>query len=305
MLLVNEAATQFFYRIVELHAYHQATASHFLDAGNLFQFREQVFAHFSCVLHQLLFLEDFEHGDGSGAAEVVAAEGGAQHSVHGFEGFATNERAHGVTVANAFCHGHDVGFDATPLMRKEFSRTAVTALYLVEDEHHAGFAGQLAQLLHKFRGRNLDAAHALNAFYDHGCHIAFGNFRPHGFNVAKWHDGYVGCGIHGCLYLGIVGGFHRERGASVECLAEGYHAWLSGVKRCQFHRILVGFGSGVDEKQLIVGVAANAAQFFCQFHLQAIHHRIAVKHQLLGLAFEGFHVVRVAVAHRNHGMAAI
>ena len=200
-----------------------------------------MFAHFSCVLHQLLFLEDFEHGDGSGAAEVVAAECGAKHSINRLELWTTDECAHGVAVADAFRHRHDVGFDAAPLVGEEFARTAVSALNLVEDKHHATFLGEGAELVHKFVGWNLNAAHALNALDNYRCHIAFGDFSLHGIDVAERHDGHVRRGIDGGLDFGIVGGFNGKRGATVERLAEGDYAWLASVERCQLHRVFVGF----------------------------------------------------------------
>ncbi len=91
----------------------------------------------------------------------------------------------------------------------------------------------------------------------------------------------------------------------MESLAECDDTLFAGVERRQLHGVFIGLGARVDEKQLVVVVATGLAELLCQTLLKAVDDGIAVEHQVLGLVLQRFHVVGVAVAHRNHGMAAV
>ena len=143
------------------------------------------------------------------------------------------------------------------------------------------------------------------ALDDDGCHVALVNFGCHGLDVVQRHKGDVAVDVDWCLYLGIVGGLNGQRGAAVKSLVKGHHALLACVERRQLHGILVGLGARVDEKQLVVVVAACSAQPCGELALQRVDHRVGVEHQLLCLPGERLDIVGVAVAHRYHGMAAV
>ena len=59
------------------------------------------------------------------AAQVVAAEGGAQHPVYGGELGADEDSPDGESVAHALGHGDEVGAYAGMLVGKELARAAV------------------------------------------------------------------------------------------------------------------------------------------------------------------------------------
>ena len=84
MLLVNEVEALLLDRVVKLNAYHESAATNFGYAAlthKSLEALEQVFAHTVSVFNEVLLLKDVEHGNGSGAAEVVAAKSGAKLAV--------------------------------------------------------------------------------------------------------------------------------------------------------------------------------------------------------------------------------
>ena len=84
MLLVNEVDALLLDRVVKHNAYHESAAANFGYAAlthKSLEALEQVFAHTVSVLNEVLLLKDVEHGNGSGAAEVVAAKSGAKLAV--------------------------------------------------------------------------------------------------------------------------------------------------------------------------------------------------------------------------------
>ena len=100
----------------------------------------------------------------------------------------------------------------------------------------------------------MDTAHA-----DSGSHIALGQFRAESFEVVQRKEGRVSVGVDGSRYLRIVRHFDGERRAAVEGVACGQHTAAARVERRQFQRVLIGFGAGVNEKELVVIVAAQRA----------------------------------------------
>ena len=91
----------------------------------------------------------------------------------------------------------------------------------------------------------------------------------------------------------------------MESLLSGEHAAASRMERGEFEGILVGFSTTVDEEQLIVIVAAEAAEPFCQLLLQTINNRIAVEAQLTDLTADSLNIMRMSMANGDDGMTAI
>ena len=165
---------------------------------------------------------------------MVAAERGAELSVDGFELGRNEYSAHREAVADAFGYSDDVGAYAEPLVGEEATAASVAALYLVADKHCSVLLAELMQALGKLGCGQLDAANALNALQDDSAHVALAQ-----------------------LNLRVVRCFHGERRASVESLLTREDARATVVERSQLQGVLVGLGTAVDEKQLIVVVAAG------------------------------------------------
>ena len=157
-------------------------------------------------------------------------------------------------------------------MREELSATAIAALDFIANQDGAVFLTGSSQSLGKFCGSHLDAAHALDAFQDDGTHITFRQFSLPGGKVIHRQISNVVVGIDGRNNLRIVGHLNGKTCSSVESLFGREHAGTSVRKRSEFQRILVCLGSAIDQKQLIVVIAADTAQTLCQLHLQVVLH---------------------------------
>ena len=112
-------------------------------------------------------------------------------------------------------------------------------------------------------------------------------------------------GVDGGDNLRIVGGFHCQRGASVESFLSGEYPAAAGGERGELQTVLVGLGAAVHQKQLVVGIAAYGTQAFGQLALQRVHHGVGVEAYLAQLAAHGLHIVGMAVSDADHGMSAV
>ena len=111
--------------------------------------------------------------------------------------------------------------------------------------------------------------------------------------------------VDGCHDARIVGSLHGERGPAVKGFASRQHTLAPRVERGELQGIFVGLGSGVDEKELIVGITAEAAQTFGELFLQTVDHGVGIEAQRLQLLLEFLHVVRMAVTDADDGMPAV
>ena len=169
------------------------------------------------------------------------------------------------------CWNH-VRADAGVLVGEELAAAAVSALDFVEDEDGARCRALLPQCLHESRVGHLDAAHALDALDNHGTHVALAKLGTHGFRVVQGQVGDVSASIDRGDDFRVVCHLHGQGCASVEGLGEADDACPSVVEGGQLQRVLVGFRAAVDEKQLVIVVAAGFAQAFGQFRLQLVNH---------------------------------
>ena len=117
---------------------------------------------------------------------------------------------HRETIADAFCHGDDVGFDAVVLMGEELAAASVAALDFIENQDRVVFRTSLAESLHEFVCRQLDAAYTLYAFDNHCADISFGQFGLHGFDVVQREVGDVPAVVDGSDDFRIIGRFYSQ-----------------------------------------------------------------------------------------------
>ena len=218
-----------------------------------------MFAHLVCVLHKVLFLHDVEHSESRRASHVVAAKRGAELAVDGLDVRRNEHGTHGEAVADALCHGYDVGTDAEPLVCEELTATAISALYLIANEECAVALAGCLKTLCKLGGGHAYAAHALYALKNHGCHVALVELLLPRLKVVEGQVGNMSAVVDGRYDLRVVCHLHRQRCATVERLLCRQHARAAGLERGELQRVLVGLGTRVDEEQLIVVVAARLA----------------------------------------------
>lgn len=104
---------------------------------------------------------------------------------------------------------------------------------------------------------------------------------------------------------GIVGSLDGQRGAAVKGFRSGQNALAAGMERGELESVLIGLGTGIDQKQPIVLITAGAAQTFGQLLLKAVHHRIGIKAQLRELMLQRTDIMRVTMTYADNGMATV
>ena len=77
MLFVDEALAQLLNREIKFEADHQPFAAHFFDLRESAEFVKQVLPDGGRIFDELLPFDDVEHGQSTGAREVIPSEGGA------------------------------------------------------------------------------------------------------------------------------------------------------------------------------------------------------------------------------------
>lgn len=190
-------------------------------------------------------------------------------------------------------------------MGKELAAAAIAALYLVGNETGALLVTGLLQALGELWRGHVNATHALDALQYASAHITFGKLALPGIEVVKGQEGYMSILVHGCLNLRITGYLDSKRRAAMETALYGKHTLAAIVERCQLERVLVGLGTRVDQKELIILIATNAAQAIGKLYLQLIDYRIAVEAQPVELPGNLFDIMRMAVANADNGMSAV
>ncbi len=305
MLLIKQTASDLSDRLVELDADHKPAAAHLLDPRRSRNRSLEVLADLVGVLHKVLFLEYVRDRVGGGHSEIVAAECGAEHSLGGLELRRDQHSADRKSVGHSLGHRDDVRHDSGPLVGEEPAAAAVTALDLVEDKHHAGLFGHLAQVAKEPVVRDHDAADSLDALDDHRGHISFGDFRLHGLYVIERQKDDIVVRVERRGVFRVVGDGHGSRGPSVEGSLERDHLVLAGVEGSEFESVLVGLRSRIDQEQGIVLQTGEFSDFLRQFHLERILHAVGVESDLAELVGDGGDILRMAVAYRNHRMASV
>ncbi len=307
VLLVDETVTHVLVRNVEFHTNHQTTSTniHHVRKMSFLEALDEVVAHFGCVLHKVLAFHHVEYGKSCCTSEVVASEGGTQLSIDRLELWRDEHGSHWETVGNAFGYGDDVGFHIEILMCEEFSTSAIATLDFVADKDSVVIVADSAESLKEFRADHADATDTLNALDDAGTHIALLNLCRPSSEVVEGKVSDVPIGIDRRNDFRISRCFHSEAGAAVESLFEGQDASAAIVERCQFHGVLVGFSSRVDEEELIVLITAGFAESFGKLLLQRVLHGVGIEAEFVGLLCESLHIVRMAMTDGDDCVASV
>lgn len=307
MLLVDKTVTHVLVRHVEFHTNHQATSTNiqhvrkmcFLEAG------DEIVAHLGCVLHEVLAFHHVEHSKSSCTGEVIASEGSAQLSIDRLKLWRDEHGSHWETVGNAFGYGDDVGFHIEILMCEEFSTSAIAALDFVADKDGVVLVADCAESLQELWADHADASDTLNALDDAGTYIALLNLCCPSSEVVEGKVSDVPVGIDRRDDFRISRSFHSKARAAVESLFEGQDASAAIVERCQFHGVLVGFSTRVDEEELVVLITAGFAESFGKLFLQWVLHGVGIEAEFVGLLCESLHIVRMAMTDGDDCVASV
>ena len=91
----------------------------------------------------------------------------------------------------------------------------------------------------------------------------------------------------------------------MEGAAEGKDLGTAGLEGRQLEGVLIGLGAAVAKEQVELVIAADLTQFHGQGFLQAVLHGIRIESELADLLPDRLHVVRMAVADADDGVAAV
>ena len=288
----------------QFNANHQAAAAHFPDARQQPRVFHDIAAHVGGVFHQVFIVHHIQHGNGSGASQVVAAKRGSQHPGNSLEFRVYQYAANRKTVAHAFGGGHQVGAHTGILVREKPAAASVAALHAIQNQHRIIFVAQVAGFFEKTFAGNVDAAHTLNSLHQHGADFIIHRIFQRFFIVER-NKLHVLVVIDGRNDVGVVGGGNGSGGAAVEGIAESDDFLASVVERGQFQGVFVGFRAGVAQKQVVILAARQFAQFVGQLVLQRNLHGIGVKADSVELLRYFAHIMRMRVPDGNHCVAAV
>ncbi len=218
-------------------------------------------------------IDFFQNGNGAGAGDGVAAEGGAVGAV-GDDVFCfviEEAGADGEAAAEAFGGGDDVGVDVEVHVAVELTGAAVAALYFVDDQEDVVLMGVFVDAFKEIFVQRMHAAFALDGFDHDGADFRMG--------FAEFDEGIevIGGGVEEAGGKGeevlvedflSVGGEGGD-GAAVEAVDQGddggavFAVFVDGVFAGAFDGTFVGFSAGVGEEYFFH--AGFLAEDFCEF----------------------------------------
>ena len=239
-------------------------------------------------LGQALVLHHVDVGDGGGAGDRVAAEGGevlagaqAVGDLRAGDGGAERE-----AVGDPLGQHHDVRLDAEVLDGEHLAGAAEAGLHLVGDEEDAVAVEDFLDALEVAGRRHQDAALAHHRLGDEGGDIAarlvvdgpldhLGAALGHHFrivgaegvaiDVRRWGEGDAGqVGAAARLARLVAGDGEGARRAAVEGVGEGDELPLAGVRLGQAHGRLDALGAGVAEEGLLQAARRDLGQLLGQ-----------------------------------------
>ena len=190
-------------------------------------------------------------------------------------------------------------------MGKELPRTAISTLYLVEDQKCAVFLRQCAQVSHKLIIGHLYASYTLDTLNNDSGKFLGGKLLLNGCQIIKGDELHVGRFIERCLYLRIIRYGHCTRGAAVKGVAESQYLSFARVEGGELHCVLIGFSSAVAQEELIVVISARFSQAISQFDLEAVDDGVRVKAQFADLFRYCLYVVRMSMTNGDDSMSTV
>ena len=236
---------------------------------------------------------------------MAASESRAEHAFLGGDRGRDHYRAHGESVGDALGEGYYVGPDARPLVGEETSAASVTRLHLVENHDRARRVALLAHGAQELVRRHTDAVHALDALDDDGGVFARAELGAHGVDVVEVGESHLVGAVHGRLNRGVVGRGHGHARAAVERSAHGQHAAAPRGERRQFQGVLVCLGAAVAQKQFVIGITRQLAEFLGQFALQVVYDGVRIESDASQLLGDLLDIVRMGVTYRDNRVPSV
>ena len=170
------------------------------------------------ILYQVLFLEDIENGESGSTCQVVATEGCTQLTIYRSKLWRNQDTTHRETIADTLGYGDEVWLDAQPLVSKELTASAITALDFIADEDGAVFLAGSLQALCKLRSYHVATTYALNSLDDTSTYITLGKFLLPCLQIVDRKIGYVTIIIDWSDNLWIICYLYSKGCSAVECL---------------------------------------------------------------------------------------
>ena len=91
----------------------------------------------------------------------------------------------------------------------------------------------------------------------------------------------------------------------MERLSEREDLSFACVERCNLQRILIRLRTTVAKEKSIVIIPADLSQTCGKILLQRILDCIGIESEIAKLLRDHLHIMRMAMAHRNHGMTSV
>ena len=228
---MDELAANFLVRNIEYGAYHQTTATNLCDMTvallQLLQLGDEIFANLMRILYQVLLLEYIENGESGSTCQVVATESSTQLTIYRSKLWRNQYATHRETITDTLGYGDKVWLDAQPLVSKELTASAVTALDFITNQEGAVFLAGSLQALSKFWSYHVAATYALDSLNDTSADITLGKFLLPSLQIVNRKIGYVTIIIDRSDDLWIIGNFYGKGCSAVESLLYRKHAGSS------------------------------------------------------------------------------
>ena len=148
---------------------------------------------------------------------MVATEGCTELTIYRCKLRRNQHATHRETITYTLGYGDEVWLDAQPLVSKELTASAITALDFIADEDGAVFLAGCLQSLNKLRSYHVAATYALNSLDDTSTDIALGKFLLPSLQIVDRKIGYVTIVIDWSDDLWIIGYLYSKGCSAVEC----------------------------------------------------------------------------------------
>ena len=208
------------------------------------------------ILYQILFFEYFENGESCCTCQVVATESSTQLTIYRSKLWRNQHATHRETITDTLGYGDEVWLDAQPLVSKELTASAITALDFIANQEGAVFLAGSLQALSKLRSNHVAATYALNRLDDTSADIALGKFLLPSLQIIDRKIGYVTIVIDRSDDLRIICYLYGKGSSAVESLLYRKYPGSSVGERSQLQGVLVCLGTRVDEEELIIFITA-------------------------------------------------
>ena len=108
----------------------------------LLQLGNEIFANLMRILHKVLLLEYIENGESGSTCQVVATEGSTQLTIYRSKLWRNQHATHRETIADTLGYGDEIWLDAQPLVCKELTASAITALDFIANQESAAVSAE-------------------------------------------------------------------------------------------------------------------------------------------------------------------